>query len=346
MQIKYPLPLSENKTPFNSVIFRFLLYFTLTTLNTVYTNADIFIGKVIGEKAFIEVIGSKQLASRAGVKLKEISQLFNPLLANEGVFKLQFGENRAVKVDPLITDLLIKAIEVCRWSRNILSPFGGHLYNIYGLYSKVPAFPEPEIIDNATKLANCNSGVVTPDGQHIFLGKGVKVDFTGFIRGFLVDKVSEFIIKEGGTNFSVIIGPVQRSHGAGYSGLGWEVLIKYPKFLEYPLADIVLLNESLSVISEETEDKRLNIGSLSLPPFIDHRDGSIKLPVKAVLTVTTSALEAEAIGYSLFIAGPRLGHFLWGNLSVKPYIMWVIGEKDQFVYKSALWSRVKVKERE
>jgi thiamine biosynthesis lipoprotein len=234
------------------------------------------------------------------------------------------GEAQAV--DPELLEVLARALDFCRWSDGAHGPLGGHLHRLWGLSTPASSLPAPPALADATRSAACSGLEIDRRRGTAKLARGGLLDLWGFAAGWAVDRALASLRAGGASNARVAVAGVQRAVGPGPDGRGWYVILPVFPGLTQPLDELWLRDRALAV--RQRQDRPLRIAGAVFAPYIDQRSGRPVEGVVAVVTVTETALDADALATALFVLGSRGGEMRLGVLHPSPSVTWVLGSAD------------------
>ncbi len=281
-------------------------------------------GQVLGKEAIIEVVGLPSPEAQA-----KIRQAFTVLANTESQVSSSIAAlNRSAgqgpqKLDPKILQLLGRSLEYCLWSDGTFGPLGGNITDLWRQAAASGKQPNPDDLSDAAQSAACSHIKFEPAHQTVEIAAGSKIDISPFLTGFAIDQAVAHLTKVGVHNLRITIGDLKRALGAGPTGNGWDAEIPVFSGLAEPLSPIHLHGESIAVVSIHSHS--LSVGDQQFPAFFDQTTGQPESGTEAVVVITHTALDAQALGSSLMILGNRVGELRLGTIDPKPAVLWVLG---------------------
>jgi len=294
-----------------------------------------------GTQAEIEVRGlpsaEAAAAAQAGLlEIFEVSQLLDPagsFPGGLGALNAAIGDGPQ-ELDARTADVIKRGLQYCLWTNGAHGPLGA---DIYQLWTEPEKLPDPTDLRTAVIGAQCNrislsldeadySAELAPDSRAAAIGMG---------RGYAIDRAVETLQEAGVENAWVEIGDVWRGIGDGPDGRGWLASLPSAPGETQPLDQVWLRDQALAMASIE------KFAGKSTLRFIDQRTGVPARGVVAVIAVTETAMDAEALSVALFITGLREGHMRLGGLQPRPSVLWLLGEgKGTPVESTYRWSEL------
>lgn len=284
-------------------------------------------GKVLGKEVVIEVVGLPSQEAQS-----KIRQAFTVLSDTEthvatSIAKLNNAASASPqRVDPEILQLLGRSLEFCLWSDGTFGPLGGRVSALWQQAAASGKQPDPDSLGDAAHSAACSNLRLDPAHQKVALATGSQLDLSDFRTGFAIDQAVAKLAALGIHNVRITIGELKRAVGEGPEGRGWDAELPVFAGLAQPLSPIHLHSESIAVTS--THIRSLSVGSQEIPAFFDQTTGRPESGTEAVVVITHTALDAEALASSLMILGNRVGELRLGTIEPKPAVLWVLGNGE------------------
>lgn len=145
----------------------------------------------------------------------------------------------------------------------------------------------------------------------ITLGKeGVRLDLSGFIKGYSLDKIRDILQENGVENALVNMGNSSvLALGNHPVGEGWKIGIDFPEIPEH-LKEIVLRDKCLTTSGNQYYGRK-HIKSPYTGQYIEG--------IKGVSVITDTATEGEALSTALFAAEPENKHEILKRFEATTY---------------------------
>jgi len=296
-------------------------------------------GELSGEPVELEVAGlaAAEADAALGAAWIELVRAGDILAAHEEAFERAAGGPVAPEPEPW--KLLVRSDDICRWSGGTAGALGGRVFRLWGFGHPVSSRPTPESIAEAVASARCDRLTADPEARTMTAAAGTVVDFEPFARGWAVDRALETLRSAGAPTARVRFGPLARGYGAGPTGKGWRWEFPSLPGLVAPLQGIWLRDQAIALL--RADERPLVIAGDRLARWIDLRTGSPGAGLVAVAVVTGVAADAEAVAWSMFGFGSRLGTAKAHELRPPPSVLWLVGNgTSQPLLVETSWSAV------
>ena len=229
-----------------------------------------------------------------------------------------------LQLDARQAELVRRALGICYWSEGAVGPLGAEVYRIWGLRFPATSFPPPDEIERAVDSARCERAALDVASGVLRVAQAGRLDFFPFEIGWAVDRAAASLRTAGASDFWIEVGGIARAAGPGSTGRGWSYELPPLAGQLEPQAPFLLLDRAVAVL--RPGDRALRIAGETFAPYLNLRRGRPGgAAISAVVVVSELAVDAQAVGYSMFALGPRDGTMLLGALPVRPSIRWFLG---------------------
>lgn len=161
--------------------------------------------------------------------------------------------------------------------------------------------------------ANCDLGTVRKSNSNI------KVDLSGWAKGYATDQLAQLLGDAGQDNFLVEIGGEIRAQGVNAESMPFAIALESPKTESRTIPVIINLSNA-GVATSGSYRNFFNHDGLSYSHAIDPRTGqAVTHPLLAVTVVHPSTAYADAIATALLILGSNDGLALANQLDIAAY---------------------------
>ena len=219
---------------------------------------------------------------------------------------------------------LVAAEQAWKLSQGSFDVTVGPLMRLWGFYGKKKSEPSEAEIDEVLKRTGFQY-VRLDHARHTcrFLKPGIEIDLGGIAKGLAVDRAVEKLQKAGCRRGLVDLAGNLRVFGPPPPHAGaYAIGVKDPRDKNAVLASMKLLNQSTS--TSGSYERFVIYQGKKWPHILDPHNGRPKLGADSVSIVCPSALWADILSTTLFVAGPEAAaafepvagpiSFLWVDL--------------------------------
>ena len=296
------------------------LIFRGKTMGTDYTIRFLIDEKLEKVKHYKEDIDKKLLAINKMMstydKESEISLLnASNLLTNFISIELSF--------------LIDKSLHLSELTDGAYDITAGPLINLWGFgHTGKRKVPSPTEIQKIKKRVGYQTlKLITNQGQNILIKrKNQSVDLSSIAKGYGVDQVGLYLVKNDFTNYMVEIGGEVQTRGVNIRGKPWKIGIRAPSQKVVRLQKVVLLrNESLATSGDY--ENYFTVGGDSYSHIINPIEGKpITHNLVSVSVIHRECALADAWATALLVMGEKKGMAL--AIKNKISALFIIRDKE------------------
>ncbi|MCR5451180.1 MAG: FAD:protein FMN transferase [Lachnospiraceae bacterium] len=223
---------------------------------------------------------------------------------NSDVSKINEAGGKEVTVSDETIELVEKAIEYAKLSDNLFDPTVGELTRLWDFHGdpadKKSRIPDDKEIKKAVDSIGYNNIIIR--GNTIALKKG-RLDLGGIAKGFIADKMKEYLEENGIKNGIINLGGNILLLGPKDNGDEYTVGIQKP-FEEEGKPAFTLRSSNKSIVTSGTYERYFIVNDKLyhhiLNPFTGYPEDN---DISSVTVITDSSTDADALSTALFLMG-------------------------------------------
>ena len=271
----------------------------------------------------------------------------NSLLAQTGEFS----------AGPSVIDLVHLAKELEIKSQHLFNPAIGKLVELWGFHSnKQPEIlPSEQAIKNLLKQKPTLENITIKGVRVNNTNPAVKIDFGGIAKGYAIDRLLNYLKRQGIHNALINTGGDLKVIGK-HGNRAWKIAIRDPRATATTQAKNNTSTNPAVVATLELNDneaaftsgdyeryfKSKNNNDQHFHHIIDPRTGYPAVGTQSVTVLHQNAATADAAATALFIAGPKQWVEIAKSMNIK-YVL-LIDEAGKIHISQAMHERVKFKQ--
>jgi len=268
---------------------------------------------------------------------KYYEKIFSKTIGESDISRLNLSEGKPVKVSDDTIFLLKRAIYYSNLSQG---KFDVTIYPVSALYdfkSENPKVPADEEIKEALKHVDYNNIVI--NGNEVTLKNGAQIDLGGIAKGYIADKIKEFLISKNVKSAIINLGGNVLLVGEKPKEGNFVVGVRKP-FADGELIGNVHVKD-VSVVGSGTYERYFKVGDTIYHHILDVKTGkSVQNSLDCVMIIAKNSVDADALSTIAFILGYEEGSalieslpdteaiFIFKDLSVK-YTSGITTDKSQ-----------------
>ncbi len=176
---------------------------------------------------------------------KNYENLFSKTVQTSDVYKINHSNGTLTQVSPDTAELLTTALDIAKTSNGAFDPTVLPLVEIWDVRNRTVPPTESEIKEN---LSYVNHRNVTIESTTVTTKKNAKVDLGGIAKGFIADKVKQYLKSKGVTSAVINLGGNTLLIG-NKQGLNFSVGLQKPFGKSGELSAVLSLTDKTVVTS-------------------------------------------------------------------------------------------------
>ncbi len=239
-------------------------------------------------------------------EFQRLDSIFNIYRSDSEVSRLNRTYNRPVKVSPELLELLELSKEVYKMSGGYFDVSKGELYSFWKEIiqkGKIKKFPDNKTIKELISSGGMEFVELDKTKSTVTLKKrGIKLDFSGIAKGYMVDK-AVMRLKEHGVRSALVNAGGDIYCMGTNKGKIWEVGIRNP-FRKGGIIDEVRLKNQ-AVATSGSYEQFVQFGGRRLSHIINPLTGQpVDNGVVSVTVVAKNCTTADSLATAFFCMGP------------------------------------------
>lgn len=247
----------------------------------------------------------------------EYEALFSRTLETSEIYKLNHGtlpkDGDCYILSDMTADLIKKGLEYCRLSDGAFDITIAPVSSLWNFSSEDPTVPSDQDIQEALSLVGWQN--VELSGNRIrFLREGMEIDLGGIAKGYIADRLKEYLVESGVQSALIDLGGNVLCIGSRPDGTPFKIGIQKP-FAQRneTLAAVSLADKSL--VSSGTYERNFELDGVFYHHILDPQTG---YPCNNELTSVTifsdSSADGDGLSTSCFVLGLEKGMELIDSL--------------------------------
>ena len=286
----------------------------------------------------------KSICEEIKTELEYYHKLYNIYLRYDGINNICVindvtdGKHNVVTVDKKIIDLLLYSKEMYTLTNGKINVAMGSVLSIWHKYRNLglndPAnaeLPPIEKLEEAKKHTDFNKVEIDDENNTVFLSDPeMTLDVGAIAKGYAVERIAEYLINKGVTDFLINIGGNVRTIGMGKDNEPWKVGIENPdteKQEEIPHIEYLKLSD-MSLVTSGCYQRFYEVNGKNYHHIIDPKT---LLPGERYLSVSVLTKDSglgDALSTSLFLMSVEDGKKIVESLETVE-VMWVMPDGEQ-----------------
>lgn len=233
-------------------------------------------------------------------------KLLSKTISGSDIWRINHAEGECTAIDPHTRHILDTALKVSEASQGAFNIAVGAAAKLWHFTDGSRQLPDPEALERAVasidyrQIRLSDAGVTIPTGMHLDLG--------GIAKGYITDRVADFLQENGVMSALLNFGGNVVSIGHKPNGKPWSIGLQKPfaptgeaYFAAVPCVDGTIVTSAVYERGFDLDGKRYH-------HILDPRTGyPVQNKVVAVTLFGKDSLLADAVSTACFVLGPEKG---------------------------------------
>lgn len=283
--------------------------FFLNESDSLYSRTEFF----MNTEVTVKIKGTeekKEVIAQTFAEMKEWAERLNRFHNDSIITHINNAEGQPVTVNSEMMRLLIKSKEYYKITEHAFDPTVAPLIDLWGFSGQKQRVPSTDELDKIIHRINFAKVKLDPASGEVSLPETTALEPGGMAKGFIVDKGSEFLQKNGITDFYINAGGNIRVNGEKSPGRYWRVGIKKPR-KQNEIFENYIVEMSRGSLATSGDYQRYFIeDGIRYFHLLDPATGFPVREMQSVTIYAPTALEADIMSTAVFIKGWQQGREL------------------------------------
>ncbi len=236
---------------------------------------------------------------------EEYEQLFSRTIEGSDVYRINSSNGSPVAVSDATAELIETALSYSELSDGAFDPTIEPLVTLWGITSDNPHVPSSEDIKSALALVDWTQ--VSVDGNTVTLGAGMGIDLGGIAKGYIADKLAEYLSNSGITSALINLGGNVLTIGAKPDGSSFTIGVQKP-FGESGEVLGACRVTNMSVVTSGIYERYFIENDTLYHHILDTSTGyPVDNDIYSVTIISPSSTNCDALSTICFALGTELG---------------------------------------
>jgi thiamine biosynthesis lipoprotein len=226
--------------------------------------------------------------------------IFNRHNPKSELSRINASGGEEVKISPEMAEVIAAALEICEISDGAYDITIAPVLDLWDFKSGGAIIPPQDKIDETLKLVDYRNVILK--GEAITLLGGASIDLGSIAKGFIADKIGEFLRWKGVKSAIINLGGDVLTVGGRPDGNPFHIGIQKP-FSPGEMAETVMARD-LTVISSGSYERYFELDGVLYHHIIDAKTGYPAMTdLLSVTVLSKSAALGDALSTYLFLLG-------------------------------------------
>ncbi|HKL76415.1 MAG TPA: FAD:protein FMN transferase [Halanaerobiales bacterium] len=264
----------------------------------------VFIMDTVVEIKIISENDGNDIISESIKIIKDWNKRLDRYNNNSMISKINnYGES-GVEVSSEMRELFFRLKEYAKLTEGNFDPTIAPLIDIWGFGEGENKIPDKNDIKSALQLINYNDIKIDKGNNKIYLPKESKIDLGAAAKGFIIDKVYEYLKENNIDNFFINAGGNIRVSGLNtLKNRKWTIGIRKPRFNNQIYNDYILEISKGAIATSGDYERYFIKNNKRYSHLLDPNTGYPARELQSVTIYSSNAMSADILSTALFIMG-------------------------------------------
>lgn len=275
---------------FITAIFSFMILLSgcgNQTNNTIVTKSELVFDTAVTISLYEN--GDQEILDQAFELCHKYEQLFSKTIETSEVGKLNSANGQFLEIDPEVLEVIELSLDFYEISDQLFDVTIDPITALWNFQSGEKIVPSQEIIDQTLELVSSENIII--NNTNVKLENNATIDLGGVAKGYIADKVKEFLQDQGVTRAILNMGGNVQTIGAKTDETNWSVGIRIPFAESTDLAGAVYIDD-MSVVTSGGYERNFTVDDTVYHHILDSTTG---YPVESDLLSSTIICESSVL---------------------------------------------------
>ena len=245
---------------------------------------------------------------------EKYENLFSATKEGTDIYNLNHNNGEALTLDSETIDLITAGIQYAKDSNGAFDLSVGELSSLWQAGIKTKEFPEKDAIEKALHTISWDN--IKVDGNTVRLENDAQIDLGGIAKGYIADKMKEYLLSQGVTSGLINLGGNVLAVGPKNSDSpSYNIAIQKPFSDDgEPIASVKITNQS--VVTSGTYQRYFEKDGTIYHHILDLSTGyPCENGLDSVTIICNKSIDGDALSTTVFLMGLKDGMNYVENLS-------------------------------
>lgn len=276
-----------------------------TPVQEPYSKTEFYLGTVV--TIIIYDKNAEELMDGAMLEIERLENLLSGNIEDSDISKINSAAGiEAVEVSAETHEVITKGIEYHETSNGLFDISIGPLVDLWGIGTTNARVPTQDEINIA--MDNIDIDAIVSDGKRvILLNEDMKIDLGGIAKGYIADRVAEYLKKNGCDGAIINLGGNVLTVGEKPDGTKWRIGIQNPFEATGTYIRVVEVEE-MSVVTSGSYERFFVEDGITYHHILDPNTGyPVETDIAGVSIISSRSVDGDGLSTTVFAMGYEKG---------------------------------------
>lgn len=256
----------------------------------------------------------------------DYDRVFSKTVDGSDVWNMNHAEGASVEVQPETASLLGLAVEIGAASDGAFDVSIAPASALWDFLADDPALPDGDALSSAAAKVDYRN--IEIDGNTVTLKNGAEIDLGGIAKGYIADRVAEYLRSQGVTSACINMGGNVIVIGSKPDGSPWTVGVRDPNGTPENSAAVLELSDS-AVVTSGVYERGFDLNGVRYHHILDPKTGwPVQNGLASVTIVGERSDLCDALSTACFVLGEQRSVPLLRRYGVRAIFLYTDGTRS------------------
>ncbi len=259
----------------------------------------------------------------------DYDRVFSKTVEKSDVYRLNHAEGAPVEVQPETAALLGLAVEIGAVSDGAFDASIAPASALWNFLADDPVLPDGDALSAAAAKVDYRN--IEIDGNTVTLRNGAEIDLGGIAKGYIADRVAEYMRSQGVTSACINMGGNVIVIGSKPDGNPWTVGVRDPNGTPEDSAVVLELSDA-AVVTSGVYERGFDLDGVRYHHILDPETGwPVQNGLASVTIVGVRSDLCDALSTACFVLGEQRSVPLLRRYGVRAIFLYADGTRSDYL---------------
>ncbi len=258
----------------------------------------------------------------------DYDRVFSKTAEGSDIWNLNHANGAPVEVQPETADLLRLAVEIGEASGGAFDVTIAPASALWDFRSETPVLPDADVLRAAAARVDYRNILI--EGNTVTLKNGAELDLGAIAKGYIADRVAEYLRGEGVTAACINMGGNVVTIGSKPDGSAWTVGVRDPNGAPDQSKAVLELTDA-SAVTSGTYERGFDLNGVRYHHLLDPKTGwPVQNGLASVTIVGARSDICDALSTACFVLGEQNSRPLLERYGVRAIFLYSDGTRSDY----------------
>ncbi len=276
----------------------------------------------------ITAYASKETVDNAMRLCADYEAVLSKTVEGSDIWKLNHANGAPVEVDPETAALLQLAKTIGEESGGAFDVTIAPASALWDFAADEPALPDPDALSAAAVRVDYRNIVI--DGTTVTLRNGAEIDLGGIAKGYIADRVADYLRSEGVSSACINMGGNVIAVGTKPDGSAWRIGLRDPNGTAAQSEEVLSLSDA-AIVTSGNYERFFDLDGVRYHHILDPKTGMpVQNGLASVTIIGSESALCDALSTACFLLGKEGSKALLDRYGVRAIFLYSDGMRAEY----------------